>query len=91
MNEFKLTYSEVLQKADLDVVAEVLTMPAVKKYLQHLINHVVTEHANAPVAFNQDEIFKNAVQQAFSKGQLTAYHTLMSIEKVKQPINQPRS
>lgn len=87
--ELKVTLlSREFSTGDQEALAEIFTMPIAKEYLKKLANDVIVDLANLPVAKTREEVEAAAIQQAYSKGQLIAYYTLLSIEKAK-PTNQP--
>lgn len=81
-----------LTRTEMDIIAECLTNPSVKKYLNTLLWNNIIDHSNIPLpqlAVNPQEY---AIKQAFVKGHIGCITDLLSIEKAPktQASNQQR-
>lgn len=64
-----------------DQIAEILSMPVVKKYLEHLLwqNLVVVNNISMDLVLEEGE--KHLLRVAFAKGSINTLHTLLTIQK----------
>lgn len=82
-------YSLLVQTPDLTigeqtVIAEMLSNPVIKRYLQILIANQIRDFAEIPLSnITQDRNIENIVTQAYLKGGLSILYTLYHFKKAE--------